>query len=154
MRGTLHLLPVRDLGLWVGAQGALRPRYEQPAWLRHFGLTRAQAEAHRRRRPARPRAAAELTRDELADAVARGPGTSELAASLRRGFGDLLKPAAFRGDLCFAPGDGPRVRFARPAAWLGAWAPAGRATPRAEVARRYLPPTGRRRASGSSAGSA
>ena len=34
MRGTLHLLPAGELALWVGAQGAIRPRYETASWRR------------------------------------------------------------------------------------------------------------------------
>ena len=45
MRGTLHLLPADELGLWVAAQGAVKPRHHQGAWLRYHGLTREQAEA-------------------------------------------------------------------------------------------------------------
>ena len=138
MRGTLHLLPVRDLGLWVGAQGAQRPRYEQPTWLRHFGLTREEAEALLDAVPRVLGRRRELTRAELADAVARETGADHLAEGLRRGFGDLLKPVAFRGDLCFAPGEGQRVRFARPDRFVGAWerVPVDEAT--REATRRYL----------------
>jgi hypothetical protein len=54
------------------------------------------------------------------------------------GFGDLLKPAAFRGDLAFAPSDGRAVRFVRPAAWLGPLEDLDRDAAALEVARRYL----------------
>src|SRR5262245_15578551 len=138
MRGTLHLLPARALGLWIGAQGALRPRYEQPTWLRHFGLTRDEAEALLAAVPRVLGRHDELTRAELADAVARETGTEHLADGLRRGFGDLLKPVAFRGDLCFAPGEGQRVRFARPDRFVGAWAPVPVEDATREAARRYL----------------
>ena len=138
MRGTLHLLPVRDLGLWVGAQGALRPRYEQPTWLRHFGLTREEAEALVEAVPRVLERGTELTRSELADAVAHETGVGHLADGLRRGFGDLLKPVAFRGDLCFAPGDGQRVRFARSDRFVGPWEPVPVEDAAREAARRYL----------------
>jgi hypothetical protein len=38
-------------------------------------------------------------------------GEEALVEKLGGGFGDLLKPAAFTGDLCFAPSDGRLVRF-------------------------------------------
>ena len=38
-RGTLHLHRTDELPLWVGAQAALKPRYEQKSWLKHFKLT-------------------------------------------------------------------------------------------------------------------
>jgi hypothetical protein len=70
--------------------------------------------------------------------VAEITRTPELGDSLRGGFGDLLKPAAFRGDLCFAPGAGSAVRFTRPDRWLAGVEPVDSATATREVARRYL----------------
>ena len=137
-RGTLHLVRAEDLGLYSAAQANLRPRYEVPAWLRHHGLTLEEAEAMVR---AVPEAldGRELTREELASAVARIVGSAHLAEKLGGGFGDLLKPAAFNGDLCFGPNRGRNVTFARPDQWLG-----GRLDRPApedaieEVTRRYL----------------
>ena len=60
-------------------------------------------------------------RDELARAVAERTASAHLADKLRESWGALLKPAAFRGDLCFAPSQGRHVRFVRPREWLGAW---------------------------------
>jgi len=137
MRGTLHLLPSSELSLWVAAQGALKPRHEVGSWLRHHGLTRPQAEAML---AAIPQAldGRLLTREELAGEVARITGIAGLDGKLRGGFGDLLKPAAFRGDLCFAPSDGRNVRFARPDQWLGPWEPVGVDEAVRAVTRRYL----------------
>ena len=104
MRGTLHLLGVDELPLYVGAQSALKPRTEQPTWLRHFKLTPADAEAILTGVSAALRDGP-LTREELATHVHEG---------LRRGDGDLLKPVAFRGELIFAPSEGQNVRFALP----------------------------------------
>lgn len=36
-------------------------------------------------------------------------------------WGALLKPASFRGCLCFAPGEGQNVRFTAPQSWLGGY---------------------------------
>src|SRR5947209_1463586 len=44
MRGTLHLLPARELPLWTGALTTLRARYHRPAWLKWLALTREQGE--------------------------------------------------------------------------------------------------------------
>jgi hypothetical protein len=137
MRGTLHLMPAHELGLWVAAQGALKPRHHVGSWLRHHGLTREEADAM----PAAIPAALDgrqLTREELAGEVARLTGIAGLDGKLRGGFGDLLKPAAFRGDLCFAPSDGRNVRFARPDQWLGAWDPVDVDEAVLAVTRRYL----------------
>ncbi len=81
---------------------------------------------------------AQLTREELAATVAERVGEPDLADRLKGVFGDLLKPAAFTGDLCFAPSDGRRVRFARPADWLGGWEPVDGEEAARAVVRTYL----------------
>jgi hypothetical protein len=55
-------------------------------------------------------------------------------------YGDqLLKPPAFRGELCFAPSSGTKVRFTHPRGWLpDAPAPADPEAAGRELARRYL----------------
>jgi hypothetical protein len=136
-RGTLHLLRADELGLWVGAQSALKPRHHVGSWLRHWGLTREQADAMLDAIPV-ALDGVQLTREELAAEVARLTAIKGLDDKLKGGFGDLLKPAAFRGDLCFAPSDGQRVRFTRPDQWLGPWTPMDTDEASLEVTRRYL----------------
>src|SRR3954453_7282386 len=104
MRGTLHLLRTGELPLYAGAQGGLKPRYEQKAWLKHFELTAEDAKAILIEVP-KALEHGPLTRDELSERVHAG---------LSRGYGDLLKPVAFRGELIFAPNEGQNVRFALP----------------------------------------
>jgi hypothetical protein len=137
MRGTLHLLPSDELPTWVAAQGVLKPRYHAASWQRHYGLTREEAEAMLA-------AIAEaldgrmLTREELAQEVGRLMGSEELGGKLRDGFGALLKPSAFKGDLLFAPSVGRNVRFARPDQWLPRWELAQTEAAIREVVSRYL----------------
>jgi Winged helix DNA-binding domain len=152
MRGTLHLLVAAELPRYVAALARLRPRHHVPAWLRAHGLEREQAEAMLAALADALRGAI-VTREELAAAVAERVGEPDLAAKLAGGFGDLLKPAAFTGDLCFVPNDGPRVRFARPADWLGGWEPVDGEEAPARSSAPTCAPTARRRASSSSAGS-
>jgi hypothetical protein len=119
MRGTLHLLPAAELPLWQAARSTTR-LWEAGAWLRGFGVTRqelaqlldAVGEALDGRM---------LTREELADEVARLTGSPKLGDKLRESWGALLKPAAALGRLCFAPSKGQQVRFTRPDRWLGRW---------------------------------
>ena len=105
MRGTLHLLRADELPLYTGAQGAVRPRTESPVWLRHHGLTAARAQALLEAIPAALRDGP-LTREALAERAGE--------PKLLGGFGDLLKPVAFRGRLIFAPSEGQNVRFTLP----------------------------------------
>jgi hypothetical protein len=119
-RGTLHLHRTDELPLWVGAQAAIRPRYEQKTWLRHFGVTREEYDAILRDVPA-ALAAGPLNREELAARVHGGLG---------RGYGDLLKPLAFRGELIFTAD----TKFARPEPFE----PLGPEVATREVARRFL----------------
>ena len=137
MRGTLHLLPADELPLWVGALGVLKPRYHAASWQRYFGLSREEAEAMLAA-IAQALDDRTLTRKELADEVGRRLGSEELGGKLRDGFGSLLKPSAFRGDLLFAPSVGRNVRFARPDRWLPGWKPAETEAAAREVVRRYL----------------
>lgn len=137
MRGTLHLLPSAELALWVGALGILEPRHHAPSWLRRFGLTRHEAEAVL---AAIPKAldGQVLTREELAREVGRLAGSGDLGDKLRESWGALLKPAAFRGDLCFADSLGRNVRFARPDQWLTESRPVETEQAVREVIRGYL----------------
>jgi hypothetical protein len=137
MRGTLHLLPADELPAWVAAQGVLKPRHHAKSWQKHYGLTYEEAEAML----AAIREALDgrmLTREELAQEVGRIMGSEEIGGKLHDGFGPLLKPSAFRGDLLFAPSVGRNVRFARPDQWLSGWEPAETEVAAREVVRRYL----------------
>jgi hypothetical protein len=119
-RGTLHLHRTDELPLWTGAQGGLKPRYEVKSWLKHFKLTPEDVQTILTGVPAALREGP-LSREELAEKVHPG---------LARGYGDLLKPVAFRGELIYA--DDTRFTVPEPFTPLDA-AEAGR-----EVARRYL----------------
>ncbi len=138
MRGTLHLLPAAELGLWVGAQGVTKPRYEMASWRKAFGMSSAEAvavlDAIRDALAGDP-----LTRDELADAVGSQLGDARLGEAVRGSFGTMPKLAAFRGDVVFAPPAGQKVRFTRPDRWLaGGWQPDPPRPAMAAVIRRYL----------------
>jgi Winged helix DNA-binding domain len=138
MRGTLHLLRSDELGLYVGALARLRPRHHVGAWQRAYGLTREQADAMLAA-VADALGGEPLTREALAAAVGERVGDPAVAERLGSGFGELLKPAAFTGDLCFAPNDGRLVRFTRPATWLRGFTPPGPDEAASEaVVRRYL----------------
>ncbi len=132
MRGTLHLLPRRELPFFFGALSTYTHFLKQ-GWLKYFGVTPEELEevvtALAQTLPGRT-----LSREALAVEVAGRTGSKKYGHVLRQSWGVLLKPAAFRGQLCFAESEGQRVRFTHPGA-LKLWG-----GPRAlrELARRYL----------------
>jgi uncharacterized protein YcaQ len=140
MRGTLHLLPAAELPLWQAGQSTRRA-YEGGAWQRGFDITADEIEAML----AAVRTALEgrtLSREALADEVARITGSAKLGSQLRSGWGSVLKPAAYRGSLCFAQSDGQRVRFTRPDTWLGTWSEHDPEAAVLETARRFIAAAG------------
>jgi hypothetical protein len=120
MRGTLHLLTPEGAGAFLSLMAAGRS-WERPSWQRYFGVSPKQVNALRRA----VRAALEggpLTRDELVTAVSAQRGLRHVAEALRSGWGTLLKPLAWHGDLCFGPSQGTRVTFMRPEDASPRWA--------------------------------
>ena len=120
MRGTLHLLPAAEYGLWQAALDTY-DHYLKGAWLRGFKITREELDLLLD--TVREVLGAEgLTRDELAEAVAAAAGSPALGEKLADSWGAYLKPASFRGSLCFGPNQGRNVTFVSPRAWLAATA--------------------------------
>ncbi len=128
-RGTLHLLPAADLGMWLGALrtqkkfgNAGHPKVEQICAAVGRALD-----------------GQVLTRAELAAEVGRSTGSAELATWVGSSWGSDLKAASFRGLICFASPKGREVRFTSPATWTRA---ACRVQPAEsairEVTRRFL----------------
>ena len=128
-RGTLHLLPSAELGIWLSALGT----YTNRGMTGHPEidvLSEAVGSALEDR---------VLSREELALEVERITGSPSFGEYVRFSWGSYLKPASFRGGLCFAPSDDSRVRFTTPATWV----PGGIDTPDStdalrEVTRRFL----------------
>jgi DNA glycosylase AlkZ-like len=110
MRGSLHLLSPRNgpVFLSVTAPDRLWER-----WRRYFGTTS-------KRMDVLWHAICEaldggpLTRAELADAVSARRGLAFADAALRSSYGEVLKPLAWRGEVCFGPTRDGRVTFKSP----------------------------------------
>jgi hypothetical protein len=137
MRGTLHLFDAVELPLYSSA-GTLRRGWQANSWLQYQHVTREQMQQIVEVVP-RVLEGRELTREELADEIAKACDDSDLAALLRSGWGDLLKPSAYRGDLCFGLGRGRNVTFARPRDWISqAWTMPTADDAMAEIVRRFL----------------
>lgn len=141
-RGTIHLLPAADLPLWTGALGAL------PAGSGNGGgtlglLTPGQADAVVAA-AADALADAELTVDELTDAIAERAGSwaadpvMEAFQSKWPRWRAATALAAHRGALCFGPNRGRKVTYTSPQRWLPGFAPAPPDAALAALVRRYL----------------
>jgi hypothetical protein len=120
MRGALHLVTPEEGGAFLALIAAGRP-WERPSWQRYFGMTTERMDLLRRA----VREALDgtvLTREELAAAVVARRGLAHVGEGLRSGWGTLLKPLAWQGDLCFGPSRGNRVTFMRPDAASPRWA--------------------------------
>jgi hypothetical protein len=109
MRGTLHVLPACDLGLWLSGLATQLHRY---GWMRDPRVLEAADLVGTALR------GKVLTRAELAVAVGRLSGSSAMQDLIHGSWGSSLKPASFLGQLCFGPSDGQRVRFTHPATWF------------------------------------
>jgi hypothetical protein len=108
-RGTLHLVPARDLAVWLGALSTQikfgnRGNADVDAICAAIGETL----------PGRV-----MTREELAAEVGRRTGSADLAGWLRSSWGSGFKAASFRGLICFAPPSGPSAAFTSPRTWIG-----------------------------------
>jgi hypothetical protein len=120
MRGALHLLSPENAGAFLSLIAAGRS-WERPTWQRYFGVTPTQLELLREavREALDGRC---LTREELVAAVTARRGLGHVGEALRSGWGTLLKPLAWQGDLCHGPSRGARVTFMRPDAASSQWA--------------------------------
>jgi hypothetical protein len=136
MRGTLHLFAADD---FPTITAALRNRetWRNPVWLRYFDTTVAEVEKLTQvigdiLDDGRPRNRAQLA-DELGSRL-----TDRHAAHIRGSWGTFLKPAAYRGYLCQAAGEGAGTTFVRPSRWLGRWRNEDPQAALRAVVRRYL----------------
>jgi hypothetical protein len=140
-RGTVHLLPTRELPMWTGALAAVPPAPSPfPPDVR---LSREQTEAVIAAIGAALQEA-ELTIEELNLAVidAAGAWAGDLVMpafqQLWPRWRQAVVPAARRGVLCFGPNRGRSVTYTSPHRWLPDLAPAAGEPALAEVVDRYL----------------
>ncbi|GHE41398.1 hypothetical protein GCM10017673_49600 [Streptosporangium violaceochromogenes] len=121
-RGTLHLVPADELASYTAVLGSFR-LWDRGSWQRGHGVTAAEVAAIL---DAVPRALAGrvLTREELVEGVIEVTGDAHLKEALTSGWGALLKPLGFLGELCHGPPREGRVTFVSPRDWLSARQPA------------------------------
>jgi Winged helix DNA-binding domain len=120
MRGTLHLLTPEEGGAFLSLMASGRS-WERPSWQKYFGVSPDQIESLR----AVVRRALDgqvLTREELVATVTRDRKLAHVGEVLASGWGTLLKPLAWQGDLAFGPQRGNRVTFTLPESASDRWA--------------------------------
>jgi hypothetical protein len=125
-RGTVHLLPTRDLPMWTGALSALPSSV--PAHPEPVRFTAAQADEVIAA-IGDALAGAELTVDELTEAIVdrtgpwAGERTMEAFQDRWPRWRQLTGTAAHRGVLCFGPNRGRNVTYTNPHRWLPGFRP-------------------------------
>ncbi|MEV1172582.1 winged helix DNA-binding domain-containing protein [Nonomuraea sp. NPDC049784] len=113
-RGTVHLLPARDLPMWVSAMSSLPPAHSAaPAYMRMTAEQTDQVVAAIRE----VLAGAEMTIDELSEAVvtATGPWAGDLVMpafqTMWPRWRQAMALAAHRGAFVFGPTRGRKVTY-------------------------------------------
>jgi hypothetical protein len=140
-RGTVHLLPARDLPMWTGALSVVPQGPDGLPVERR--LTESQTDEIVEAIGAALEGG-ELTIDELGERVvsATGPWAGQLVIPAFNGMWPIwrraLIPAAHRGVLCFGPDRGRNVTYASPGRWLPGFAPMAPPDARRILVRRYL----------------
>jgi hypothetical protein len=139
VRGTLHLLAPDEAGAQMALMAAPRS-WEKGVWIKTFGVTPDEMAAL-------TDAVGDvldgqvLTREQLVEQVAAKLGRADFAEQLKSGWGAVLKPVAWRGQLCHGPpdggGGGGKVTFGRPDQLLPSW----KGVPSPEDAARIVFPT-------------
>ncbi|GAA3127578.1 winged helix DNA-binding domain-containing protein [Streptosporangium carneum] len=118
-RGTLHLVPSGELPSYVAVLGSFR-NWDKGSWQRGHGVTAAEVAAILEAVPKALQGRV-LARDELVDAVIEVTGDAHLRQALTSGWGALLKPLSFLGELCYGPPREGRVTFVSPREWVPGW---------------------------------
>jgi Winged helix DNA-binding domain len=124
-RGTVHLLPARDLPMWCGVLGGLPVRTGSDSALLNAAQQEAVVAAI-----AAALASDVLTVKELDGAVrsACGPWAEDLVVPAFGGYWprwrQAVNVAASAGVLCFGPARGRQVTYTSPAHWLPGFQPA------------------------------
>jgi hypothetical protein len=137
MRGTLHLLPAEELGLFMAAQRRRSASWEQ-RWTRYFGLPSMDEVKGLIAAVGDALDGRCLTRAELAREVSQKLAWMDESKMLS-GWGTFLGLPARHGRLCFGPSLGTSVRFVRPDQWLGsAYRECDEAEAERALLRRYL----------------
>src|SRR5689334_10838298 len=135
LRGTLHLHPAHEIGMWLAARRATRS-WREGQWYADEGLSKREAN----RVLDAISAALDgqcLTRAEVAKSV-RGILHSRIGDRITSGYGHVLGPAAITGMICHGPPRGVHATFVRVDQWLDGVDEPEPDAALAAVARRFL----------------
>lgn len=134
MRGTLHLFPARDMPLYVAAAHTTFYKGTDEAWRNYYGAIPADiAEVARASLSAEP-----ITRVQLIEAMSARLNAENARPQMLSGWGSILKPASYRGYLCFGPSQGNNVTFVHMREWIADWAEQANDEASSEITRRFL----------------
>ncbi len=120
MRGTLHLLKPGAAGAYLSLMESTG-FWRKPSWQRVSGVTPRQID-ELTEKVAAVLDGQVLTRDQLVTQVVADKRFAGMEDRLRSGWGQVLKPLAWRGILCHGPNQGNKITFTLPASQFPAWA--------------------------------
>jgi len=134
MRGTVHLLPAKDLPCYVAV--LQRPfALHEKRWLAESGLDLD--DCQRLFDKVDSLLDVPMTRQELGASIRATLG-DQYAGLVEHSWGGMLKRACLEGRICFGPQRGQQVTFVRTRDWLGGFRPAPREDSLDWLLERYL----------------
>jgi hypothetical protein len=119
MRGTLHLLRPSDAGAYLSLMENTG-FWRKPSWQRASGVSPQQID-ELTEAVAAVLDGAVLTRDQLVTRIVADKRFARMEERLRSGWGQVLKPLAWRGVLCHGPNQGNKITFTLPASQYPDW---------------------------------
>jgi hypothetical protein len=119
MRGTLHLLRPVDAGAYLSLMETTG-FWLKPSWQRVSGVVPRQID-ELTEAVAGILDGAVLTRDQLVTRIVADKRFAGMEDQLRSGWGQVLKPLAWRGVLCHGPNQGNKITFTLPASQFPSW---------------------------------
>ncbi|MEE9268308.1 MAG: winged helix DNA-binding domain-containing protein [Thermoplasmata archaeon] len=135
MRGTVHLLPVDELGVYLAGlrrEGLFRERQ----WMQRYGL-REEDFYQMPRAAEEALASGPLTRRALGEAVVERVG-ERARKWVEHGYGGVIRLATIEGKVCFGPNQGQEITFVLLDDWVGRRATIPPEQAETELLRRYL----------------
>ncbi len=136
MRQTLHLVTAVDFPLFIAARRITDINW--PTLFNRNGIDRATYDSYIAVAP-EILSNGPLTRRQFVQALDERLKSPQLNTFLVKGsWGQAFKPLAWKGELCFGPGNGQNATFVCPSSWIGGLPEMNPEAALQEVVRRYL----------------